>query len=60
MKEKYGGLCHKTPPNMISLNNDTKIFKGNKDYIENAKYRQTGAGRGYAGIKNPGGDLKTR
>ena len=29
-KEKYGGLCHKTPPNMAPRNYETKIFETNK------------------------------
>ena len=30
MKKKPGGLCHKTPPNMVAHNYETNIFETNK------------------------------
>ena len=29
-KEKPGGLCHKTPPNLAPQNNETNMFRSNK------------------------------
>ena len=56
-KEKPSRFCHRTPPNMAPYINETNICKSNKKYIENSKYRRTGARRGCAGTTNP---VKTR
>ena len=55
-KEKPGGLCHKSPPNMVPQNNETKIFKSNKKniYIYNSKDQITGTGRECDGTINTG------
>ena len=57
-KEKYGGLCHKPPPNMAPQKYDTNICKINKKYIENSKYWRTGTGIGCSGTTNPGATRK--